>query len=293
MLSEVHPDVVHITTPPPSHVALAKDAADAGAHVLVEKPIAPDYEQFRQLRSHCEQKRVWLLEDHNFQFNRPVKEICDRIASGEFGEVVHVEVMYCLDLYAGINPFTDTNAPHPCLSMPGGAIADFLTHLCYLAYLFVGPHRSLSTIWQKRSASSPLPSDEFRALISAERGTALIGFSTHSQPDGVWLRVFGTKMRAMANLYEDRLTLDYVGDGPKPLAQVRCARQEARDIRTAAYRGLWRKISGAPVIYEGLWELLGRLYRAVSEKSAPPIGIEQVDAVMRLVSDVTNPRYRQ
>ena len=40
MLTASAPDVVHIATPPRSHVPIALDALDAGAHVLVEKPIA-------------------------------------------------------------------------------------------------------------------------------------------------------------------------------------------------------------------------------------------------------------
>ena len=43
-----------------------------------------------------------------------------------------------------------------------------------------------------------------RAQVDGERATPHIGFSAHSQPDGVWLRVHGTKMRAHANLFEGR-----------------------------------------------------------------------------------------
>ena len=39
MLREVRPDVVHMTTPPTSHYKLSVDALEAGAHVIVEKPI--------------------------------------------------------------------------------------------------------------------------------------------------------------------------------------------------------------------------------------------------------------
>src|SRR5579885_3470418 len=40
MLSEQQPDVVHITTPPQSHLLLTRKAVAAGSHVYVEKPIA-------------------------------------------------------------------------------------------------------------------------------------------------------------------------------------------------------------------------------------------------------------
>src|ERR1700730_16663326 len=41
MLSECRLDVIHIATPPHSHVTLARKAAEAGCHVFLEKPLAP------------------------------------------------------------------------------------------------------------------------------------------------------------------------------------------------------------------------------------------------------------
>lgn len=40
MLSETHPDVVYVTSPPPLHREQVTAAFDAGAHVILEKPIA-------------------------------------------------------------------------------------------------------------------------------------------------------------------------------------------------------------------------------------------------------------
>src|SRR5213078_4418801 len=43
------PDVVHITTPPGSHLPLAKMAMDAGAHVYVEKPLTLNHADSKKL----------------------------------------------------------------------------------------------------------------------------------------------------------------------------------------------------------------------------------------------------
>src|SRR5206468_12983413 len=40
LLRTVAPDVVHVTTPPQSHFALAKQCLNSGCHVYVEKPFA-------------------------------------------------------------------------------------------------------------------------------------------------------------------------------------------------------------------------------------------------------------
>src|SRR5271155_919702 len=39
LLSDVRPDLVHITTPPSSHFSIAKSCLSAGLNVLCEKPI--------------------------------------------------------------------------------------------------------------------------------------------------------------------------------------------------------------------------------------------------------------
>ena len=280
MLAKIRPDVVHVTTPPPSHFRLALDSVNAGAHVIVEKPITSTSEELATLARHAKDAGCHLVEDHNYLFNRAPLEIVRRIDSGEFGAVTHVEVLICLDIL-GPGGFADPNSPHPALSLAGGAITDFLPHLASLANLFVGPHRTVQTIWTKRKPS-PLPYDEFRAVVDAERGTATLGFSASSQPDAFWLRVYGEKMQATANLFETRLTFDGPRNVPKPLRPFFSGLDEGKAIRRAALTTLLGKFKG-PGAYEGLWELIARTYRALADRSALPVTASHVLAVNRMV----------
>jgi predicted dehydrogenase len=280
MLEKARPDVVHVTTPPTSHFALAMDALDAGAHVIVEKPAAPVFQQLDTLVRRAEQAGRHFVEDYNYVFNRAPQDILRRIEAGEFGAVTHVEVLICLDIL-GPGGFADPNSPHPALTLPGGAIADFLPHLASLAYLFVGAHRAAHTVWTKRK-SSVLPFDEFRAVLDAERGTAALGFSSSSQPDAFWLRVYGERMQATANLFETRLTLDGPRDVPKPLRPFFSGLEEGKTIQRAAVATLLRKFKG-PGTYEGLWELLARTYAALADGSTLPVTASQVLEVNRMV----------
>lgn len=43
MLEIEKPDVVHILTPPQTHLPIATDCLRADAHVICEKPVAPTY----------------------------------------------------------------------------------------------------------------------------------------------------------------------------------------------------------------------------------------------------------
>ncbi|HYR54878.1 MAG TPA: Gfo/Idh/MocA family oxidoreductase [Myxococcaceae bacterium] len=284
MLRDVRPDVVHVTTPPTSHFRLALDALEAGAHVIVEKPATPTFEELDSLARRARELGRALIEDYNYLFNRAPREILRRIDSGEFGAVVHVEVMICLDIL-GPSGFADPNSPHPCLSIAGGAIADFLPHLASLAHLFVGPHRRANAVWSKREQSI-LPYDEFRGLVEAERGTAALAFSASAQPNAFWLRVYGERMQATANLFETRLTFDRLRPGPKPLLPLLNGLEEGKAVRRAAVGTLMRKFKGGPGSYEGLFELMARSYRALAQGSELPIPAQQVIEVNRLVRDL-------
>jgi predicted dehydrogenase len=281
MLSEIRPDVVHVTTPPTSHFRLAMDSLDAGAHVIVEKPATATFGELETLVRRAEELRYALIEDYNYLFNRAPLEIIRRVQSGEFGAIVHVEVSICLDIL-GPDGFADPNTPHPSLSLAGGAIADFLPHLASLAHLFVGPHRRVQSMWTKRRISV-LPYDEFRGLVEAERGTACLLFSASAQPDAFWLRVYGERMQASANLFETRLTFDRVRQGPKPLRPFLNGVEEGTAVRRAAVGTLMRKFKRNPGAYEGLHELLRRAYQALADGSRLPVTSRQVLEVNRLV----------
>ena len=280
MLEKVRPDVVHVTTPATSHFGLAMDALKAGAHVIVEKPATPTFEELETLVRRAQRAGRHLVEDYNYVFNHAPQEILRRIETGEFGAVTHVEVLICLDIL-GPGGFADPNSPHPALALAGGAIADFLPHLASLAHLFVGPHHIAQPVWTKRK-SSVLPFDEFRAVLEAERGTAALGFSSNSQPDAFWLRVYGERMQSTANLFETRLTFDGPRNVPKPLRPFFSGLEEGKTIRHAALATLLRKFK-EPGAYEGLWELLARTYRALADGSAPPITATDVLEVNRMV----------
>lgn len=286
MLEEVRPDVVHVTTPADSHFDLAADALDAGAHVVVEKPAAVRYEEVLELLRRAQAADRLLVEDYNYLFNRPVRRLLELVRSGEAGSVLHVEVDLCLDIRRPGSPFADPNAPHPALSLPGGAIADFLPHLASLAHAFVGPHRRVSAVWARRDTTTPLPYDEMRALVDAERATASLCFSAGTQPDGFSVGLLATNMRARAGLFEPRLTVDRVRALPKPLVPVVNGLQEGAEVARSAVAGLWGKLAGGPGSYEGVWELLGRTYAHLADGAAPPVTLDQVAEVNRLVGDL-------
>jgi predicted dehydrogenase len=289
MLAALKPDVVHITTPPTSHVTLALDALDAGCHVLVEKPITPSYSDFLALKARAEEKRRLLIENHNYVFNASLQTILGLVKSGEFGEVRHVDVFFCVAIFGAGSPFADPNLPHSASSLKGGTLGDFLPHLASLAHAFVGRHRAVRTLWPTAQEGM---NTEFRAMVDAERGTASLGLSTNAQPNAFWVRVYGTKMQAEANLLEPHLTVTRLRSCHAGLMPLVNGMTEAWDTGKSAVRGFWGRLANAPLANEGIWELLRQTYAALKAGTEMPVSIKDIDAVSRLVEDLTAQELR-
>lgn len=287
MLDELRPEVVHVTTPVGAHVPLALRSLAAGAHTLVEKPVAPSYFEWLTLRAAAESAQRWLIEDHAYHFSRPVQRVLGLIESGRFGEVVHVDATLSLDLAAPGSVFADVHYRHPSYAMPGGPISDFLSHLASICCLFVGDHVSARTVWRKRNPRAAAPFDEMRSLVEARRGTASLGFSGSAQPDGFAVRVFGTRMTATMSLFEGSLALQQSWPGNSALTPLLNGVAGGWTSGADAVRSLWCKLSGRPVVYQGLRELVMRVYAALRAGEPAPIPIEQIDAVNRLVEELT------
>lgn len=88
MVSKEHIDVVSICTPHPAHAAPAIEAMKAGAHILVEKPMASSLEDCDAMLAVAEQehKKVGVISQRRFY--RPCMRIKQAIDAGKIGKPV-------------------------------------------------------------------------------------------------------------------------------------------------------------------------------------------------------------
>ena len=84
-----HPglDAVYLATPTQLHADHVLQAAAAGKHVLVEKPMAISLEQGRAMVDAAQQAGVILLVGHSHSYDAPIKRMRELIASGELGRI--------------------------------------------------------------------------------------------------------------------------------------------------------------------------------------------------------------
>ncbi|GAK10548.1 LOW QUALITY PROTEIN: NADH-dependent dehydrogenase [Geomicrobium sp. JCM 19039] len=80
-------DVVSICLPTDEHPEYVKQAADAGIHVICEKPIARTPELARELIDYCKAKKVQLFVGHVVRFFQEYVEAKKIIDSGAIGTI--------------------------------------------------------------------------------------------------------------------------------------------------------------------------------------------------------------
>jgi predicted dehydrogenase len=272
LLDAARPDVVHVLTPPSSHRPIAEDAIRAGAHVIVEKPIASCAEDLRDMLRLAGEHDRMLIENHNYRFNDGMVAIDDLLARGVLGDVVACDVLLALDLatskFAG--------ATNPTAHLAGGAVRDFITHLTYLAMHPFGDAAvgDVDARWWNRSGNEHIGADELEARVDCGSGVASLRFSSRIAPDcfRVWVR--GTAGTVETDLYQPFLRVE-TARGPKQLSPVVNHGINGASLALSSVRNLRDKVlQRSP--YHGLWTLLERFYAAVLDGAPPPVTAAQV-----------------
>lgn len=90
LLKDPEVDVVSICTPSGTHLDFGKAAAEAGKHVVVEKPIEVTLERARDLISSCEANGVKLAVIYQSRFTPDAIRMKKAIENGDIGELLMV-----------------------------------------------------------------------------------------------------------------------------------------------------------------------------------------------------------
>jgi UDP-N-acetyl-2-amino-2-deoxyglucuronate dehydrogenase len=160
-LLALEPDVIVVCTPHPSHPALAIAALEAGAHTLVEKPLAVEVRDADEMIGAAE--RVGRLLGVCFQqrFRPVIAAARGLIASGRLGELVRVSIVD--PLYRPNSYYRTASWRGTWEGEGGGVLMNQAPHTLDLLCHLVGPP---TTVWGvSRRRSQPIEAEDTAAAL--------------------------------------------------------------------------------------------------------------------------------
>lgn len=92
LFDAVHPDAVIVATPHSHHYAPARAALEAGAHLLLEKPMVLKPDQARELQALAAERNLELIVDYPYHYNTQSIELRKAIAE----KLGRIEFASCL-----------------------------------------------------------------------------------------------------------------------------------------------------------------------------------------------------
>jgi len=294
LLDEARPEVVHVTTPPPSHFEIAKRCLERGCHVYVEKPFTVNAQQAEILVALAKESGLKLTVGHDDQFSHVAKRMRSLVQSGYLGGTpVHMESYFCYDLSDPAYARALLNDKrHWVRRLPGkllhniishgiARIAEFLTGDTpqVLAYGFVSP-------FLKKMGERELV-DELRVIISeAELTTAYFTFSSQMRPSLHQFRIYGPQNGIVVD--QDQETLIKLPGGryksylEKFVPPVGFASQFLGNLATNVTTFLARDFH----MKAGMKCLIESFYNSILENTPPPIPYREIVMTARIMDAI-------
>jgi len=291
LLTQVRPDVVHITTPPESHFEIAKNCLQWGCHVYLEKPFTVYEHEARQLIALANERGRKITAGHDYQFSHVARRMRTLVQNGFLGAgPVHMESYYGYELggaaYAGA---LLGDKRHWVRRLPGkllqnvishgiARIAEFLTtdspHV--IAYGFISP--LLKGIGETEII------DELRVIISEEeRRTAYFTCSSQMRPSIHQFRIYGTRNGLV--LDQDQETLiklrgrRFTSYAEMFVPPVSFAKQHLGNLMTNLRTFLARDFQ----MKSGMKYLIESFYRSIVEGTPDPIPHREIIITARIM----------
>ncbi|MFC1650799.1 Gfo/Idh/MocA family protein [Candidatus Latescibacterota bacterium] len=141
MLADASIEAVYIPLPNNMHLEWIKKSADAGKHILCEKPLTLNAEEAREAAEHCKSKGVLLMEAFMYRYHPQWKRAKEIVATGNIGAVKSVNTVFS---YNNNDPKNIRNIPE----LGGGALYDIGCYAISVARFIFGrePVKAVSLI---------------------------------------------------------------------------------------------------------------------------------------------------
>lgn len=286
MLAE-RPDVVHVLLPPEAHAAAAIAALEAGAHVLVEKPIATSLAELNAIRAAATAAGRKVGVNHNVVFTRPFTRLVEAVRARKLGELEHATLTWNVPL----RQLQAGQHGHWMFRRPENILLEQAAHpLSMVQYLFGGLVRaSVLTSNGVRLTTGSTFHTTWQIALELERGTAQLHLGFGREFPEVRVFAIGQDGSAWLDLRRDTCVLRGSSFQEPPLDALQEGTAEGLGLAGAAAANFAKTLLGTVKVRppfdpfaESIGESIRAFHAAIAAGAPPPVGLEQGEAVVAM-----------
>lgn len=199
MLDATEIDAAIVSTPPSTHPEICLRLAQAGVHVLCEKPLAIDRDSAKPMIETAKQHGIILTMASKFRYVSDMVYARQLITSGVLGEILLFE-----NTFAGHVDMSRRWNSDPEIS-GGGVLIDNGTHSVDIIRYLLGPIRSIQAVEARRIQGLGVE-DTLRLLAKTSSGTlAAVDLSWSINKQTPWyVSLYGTEGTALVGWGESK-----------------------------------------------------------------------------------------
>ena len=149
------PDAVIVANPTSLHLDVAIPAAEAGCHILLEKPVSHSLDRLDVLQNAAQKSGSKILVGFQFRYHPTLNKARELIQSNTLGRILTVHAHWG-EYLPQWHPWEDYRQSYAARAELGGGVIVTLTHpLDYLRYLL----GDVESLWSFNGHISPLDID--------------------------------------------------------------------------------------------------------------------------------------
>src|SRR3990170_2949678 len=262
LFDHIKPDVVHICTPPETHVPLARLALQRGSHVYVEKPFAPSKREAVELIALAKDKGLRVCAGHQLLFEFPALKAEEHLR--KLGRLVHIES------YFSFKPVRHSKDGRTAIS-PLEQLVDILPHPVYLLlhFLKAGNEDSRSRPTQIR-ALDVNPHGSVHGILRCGDVAGTLVVTLEGRPVESYIRVVGTNGSLLADFVRGTIVV-LPGPGVSGISKAVNPYSHSWQTISETSKALLKRVTRKQKSYPGLAEIVKAFYENIAGNSPAPI----------------------
>ena len=282
MLRETKAEVLHLLTPPATHLALARIAFRYRAHVYVEKPFAASESDARGICDLAREARVQVCPGHDGLLDPVFVEARRRVDAGDIGQIVSVRAeqgfTYEPDARSAVIPWSYT--------YDWGTFDNLICHPLYMVCHFLSHPGKPQVVGFNLGTVREAAVEEIRVLLPSANGIGEVSLSLCSSPEVTRLEIVGTTGRVTADWQTMTVVTSRRTRLPSQLASLSASFKAAAHLARSAVARVVDVVSGNLSPQTGLRSTIERFYDSIREKLPPPVAAEAGVLNARLMDQI-------